>query len=312
MVVPAERANTQDATSVSYGLAQRLREIESQSGVLTAGLATVQPWLDIPNLGSAVVVVCEGDTALAHSLCASLAEEVWEKRRDYLPDLMDVNEAVRLAHDAGEGLTVLSDSADATTSGAPGDSTHVLGELLRYDWPRPSLVTIVAADLVDELFGKPMGTPWSGALGGKRDRLHSRSLEVTMEMVRSFEARFVLSGHLGRNLAIDMGRSIVLRQGNVHVVVTSRSGPHFAPELFRAAGFDPFAASVLVAKSPCGFRAAYQERAARIVVVRAPGCAPADFWNYSYLNIPRPCWPWDEIDWRPAPSIIARGEPPAR
>ena len=66
--------------------------------------------------------------------------------------------------------------------------------------------------------------------------------------------------------------------------------------LFRAAGFDPFAASVLVAKSPCGFRAAYAASAAKILVVRAPGCAPSDFWNYPYRAIPRPLWPWDEID----------------
>jgi microcystin degradation protein MlrC len=29
--------------------------------------------------------------------------------------------------------------------------------------------------------------------------------------------------------------------------------------------------------------------------VRAPGCAPSDFWNYEYRNRPRPLWPWDEI-----------------
>jgi microcystin degradation protein MlrC len=94
-----------------------------------------------------------------------------------------------------------------------------------------------------------------------------------------------------------MGPSAVLRSGgNVFVVATSRSGPHFAPELFRAAGFDPFAASVLVAKSPCGFRAAYAPRAARIMVVRAPGCAPSDFWHYPFANIPRPLWPWDDLE----------------
>ena len=93
-------------------------------------------------------------------------------------------------------------------------------------------------------------------------------------MAGLFEARFVMSGHLARNLPIDMGPSAVLRSANnVHVVVTSRTGPHFAPELFRAAGIDPFAANVLVAKSPCGFRAAYAQRALEIMMVRAPGCA---------------------------------------
>ena len=67
-----------------------------------------------------------------------------------------------------------------------------------------------------------------------------------------------------------MGLSAVVRHGAVHIVVTARTGPHFAPQLFQAAGFDPFAASVVVAKSPCGFRAAYQDRARQILVVRAP------------------------------------------
>jgi len=120
-----------------------------------------------------------------------------------------------------------------------------------------------------------------------------------------FDARFTLSGHIGKNLPIDMGRCAVLRQKNVVVIVTSRSGPHFAPELFQAAGFDPFAASVLIAKSPCGFRAAYASRAAQIFSIRAPGCAPSDFWNYEFRNIPRPVWPWDEIqDWQPRPKIF--------
>ncbi len=128
-----------------------------------------------------------------------------------------------------------------------------------------------------------------------------------MQIERLFEARFVLSGHLGRNLPIDMGPSAVLRHGEVRVLVTSRSGPHFAPEFFRAGGCDPFAAAVVVAKSPCGFRAAYQERARQILLVRAPGCAPADFWNYPYEQIGRPLWPWDEIDnWTPAPAVSAR------
>src|SRR5262249_46489436 len=135
----------------------------------------------------------------------------------------------------------------------------------------------------------------------------SQPIEVTARVVRLFDARFVMSGHLSKNMAIDMGPSAVLRTGGVLIVVTSRTGPHFAPELFRTAGLDPFAASVLVAKSPCGFRAAYEAKAVRVMVVRAPGCAPADFWNYEYRAIPRPLWPWNEIEgWEPQPLLCER------
>ncbi|MFO0877404.1 MAG: M81 family metallopeptidase [Gemmataceae bacterium] len=305
MVVPAERANTQDPASISYRHCQSLRNLEEHPEILAAGLAPVQPWLDIPEMGTAVVVVTTGDEKLARESCSRIAQEVWEHRRDYLPELVSIDEAIAQAQQCPEGLVVLSDSADATTSGAPGDSTHLLQALLRHEWPRPALVTLVDPDLVRSLTGSPAGTRWTGKLGGKRDHLHSQPVEVAMEVVRAFDARFVLSGHLGKNLAIDMGPGIVLRQGNVHVVVTSRSGPHFAPELFRAAGFDPFAASVLVAKSPCGFRAAYASRAAKILVVRAPGCAPSDFWTYPYLQIPRPLWPWDDLTtWRAEPLLV--------
>jgi microcystin degradation protein MlrC len=303
LVVPAERANTQDPASVSCGFRKRLQEMEATAGILAAGLATVQPWLDIPELGSAVVVVADGDAGLARSLCAEMAGEVWRRRREYLPELVSVADAVRMAHDNAEGLVVLSDSADSTTSGAPGDSNHVLRELLRYSWPRPALVPLVDPEVVAEAQRLGPGAAMKPLLGGKRDTRFSQPLAVEVQVERLFEARFTLSGHLG-NLPIDMGPSAVLRQGEVRVLATSCSGPHFAPEFFRAGGFDPFAAAAVVAKSPCGFRAAYGERARQILLVRAPGCAPADFWNYPYEHIDRPLWPWDEIEnWTPAPIL---------
>lgn len=307
LVVPAERANTQDQASVSFHFRQRLQQLEAQPNILAAGLTTVQPWLDVPELGSAVVIVTDNDPNLATAECARLAAELWERRRDYLGELMPVEDAVREAFRAqASGLVVLGDGADATNSGSPGDSTHILKELVKYDWPRPALVTLVAPEVVMEATHLGVGRQRHGPLGGVRDRRYSQPLELTTEVVRCFTARFVLSGHLGKNLPIDMGPSVVLRHGNVHLVVTSRPGPHFAPQLFEAAGLEPFAASVLVAKSPCGFRAAYQDRASKIIMVRSAGCAPADFWRYEYRHIPRPLWPWDEIAaWQPAPMLKA-------
>jgi microcystin degradation protein MlrC len=312
LVVPAERANTQAPGNFSCEIRQRLEALEQQPGILAAGLATVQPWLDVPNLGTSVVVVC--DDAAGHALaeqalaeCGALAEQVWRRRRDYLPELVPLAEAVRQTHAEKNGLVVLSDSADATTSGAPGDSTWLVSELLRYDWPRGALVTVVAPEVVSAARAAGEGAKLRTPLGGRRDHRFSQPIEVDATIVRLFDARFILSGHAGKNLPIDMGPSVVLRQGDVRMVITSRSGPHFAPDLFRLAGFDPFAANVLVAKSPCGFRAAYADRATKIMVVQAPGCAPSDFWNYEFNRIERPMWPWDEIaDWRPAPKLFRR------
>lgn len=295
MVAPVERANTQDPASVSFRLREELERLERQPGVLTAGLATVQPWLDIPDLGSAVIVVTDNEPQLAAQWAERLAADIWQSRHEYRIVLMNAADAVRLAHERhAEGLIVLSDCADSTTSGAPGDSVWLLAELIKYPWQRPALVTLVAPEVVTDCQRRGVGGIHPGPLGGVRDHRFSKPLPLETRIERVFDARFEMSGHLARNMAIDMGQSVVLSHGAVRIVVTSRSGPHFAPHLFRAAGLDPFAAGVLIAKSPCGFRAAYAHHAREIHVVNAPGCAPPDFWNYEYRHIPRPLWPWDE------------------
>lgn len=306
-VLPAERANTEAAADVSPELKLRLKKLEADPRVLSAGIATVQPWLDVPELGSAVVVTTNDDAELAGRLCAELAMELWRRREEYLPQLMTIDEAVARAAANQNGLVILSDAADATTSGAPGDSVWILEELLKRQWPRPVLVTLVSPEIVAQAESLGVGGRFRGDIGGIRDNRFGKKITITAEIEHLFEARFVLSGHLGKNLPIDMGRSAVLKIGQVRIIVTSRSGPHFAPELFRAAGFDPFEASVVVAKSPCGFRAVYEQRAAAIYSVRAPGCAPTDFWNYEYQHRPKPLWPWEEIgQWHPASILIER------
>ena len=303
--MPAERANTQAESGASVDLKRELIALEQRPEVLAAGLATVQPWLDIPEFGSAVLVTTDGRPELAAEKCSRIAAELWQRRCEYLPEMMSVADAVAKAHANPAGLVVLSDAADATTSGAPGDSVWILQELLKYDWPGPVLVTLVSPDTVARAEQMGVGGECDWELGGVRDTRFGTRIRLPATVERLLDARFVLNGHLGKNLPIDMGRTAVLRHGNVAIVVTSRSGPHFAPELFQAAGFDPFAASVLVAKSPCGFRAVYASRAAAIYSVQAPGCAPTDFWNYEYQQIPRPIWPWDEIsNWQPQPSIV--------
>ena len=163
----------------------------------------------------------------------------------------------------------------------------------------------MASYAVEEAQRHGVGAKYTAQLGGVREQCFSTPISLDVEVANLFDAKFTLTGHIGKNMPIDMGPAAVLRHGNIHLLVTTRSGPHFAPDFFRSAGLDPFTAGLLVAKSPCGFRAAYQAQAAKIMMLRSPGCAPSDFWNYEYQHIPRPLWPWDEIEgWTPAPVIV--------
>ena len=171
-----------------------------------------------------------------------------------------------------------------------------------------SWIGLTMPEVVSQCESVAVGTSTNIRLGGVRDSRFGTTIELKASIERRFDARFIMTGHIGKNMPIDMGRSVVLRHdNNVFVIVTTRSGPHFAPELFRTAGLEPFDASVVIAKSPCGFRAVYERHASAIYSVKAPGCAPSDFWNYDFTNIPRPLWPWDEIErWTPTESLMQK------
>lgn len=301
VVLPAEVANSEEPGNVAALRKARLQFWEQQPGVLAAGVATVQPWLDVPHLGSAVVVVTDNNAPLAGEICQELASDLWQAREKYLPQLTELPEAVQIAL-RSDGLTVLSDSADATTSGSIGNGTAFLAEVLKFDWPRPALLAMFAPHIVQQAQAAGLGATATFTFGTEPPTSFVTPLTATMTVEKIFPTNFTLSGHLGSNLKIDLGTSVLLRQGNVCLVVTTRSGPHFAPELFRAAGLEPFEVQLLVAKSPCGFRAAYRATASRILNVRSPGAAPADFWKHPFHQITHPVWPWDEFAWSPRPQ----------
>src|SRR5262249_8019613 len=152
-----------------------------------------------------------------------------------------------------------------------------------------------------------VGAEWEATLGGVRDTRFARPITLSVKVGRLFDATFVLSGHLAERLPIDMGPSAGLRDGHIHIVVTPRTRAPLAPQLIEAAGLAPFEASVLVAKSPCGFRAVYQSKASRIISVAGPGCAPSDFWTWKYDHAPSPLWPWEDVaGWVPKVELFGQ------
>ena len=103
-----------------------------------------------------------GDAVVCRTRCPDVG-----RRCEYLPDLVPVEVAVREAFERQrEGLIVLSDSADSTNSGAPGDSTCVLRELVKLPWSRGALATMVAPEIVADAERLGVGAERTGPVGG--------------------------------------------------------------------------------------------------------------------------------------------------
>src|ERR1700722_276052 len=127
MIVSPSKARTVDEPLRS--IVAVARKMEEDGAILHASLFPVQPWLDLPGLGFAVLVCTNGDAAGAKRAAEKLADLVWDRRYDFDPELVGLREAI----DTGlreDGTTVVADSGDAPSGGSAADNVSVLKTLL--------------------------------------------------------------------------------------------------------------------------------------------------------------------------------------
>lgn len=304
MITPADRHDT--TTGPFAALFDRLAALErDEPRVLAASLFAVQPWLDIAGLGWSPLVVTDGDEALARALVEELADRAWRARREFLVDKPPLAEALDQALAHRRRPVILSDAADATNAGAPGDSTAVLRALLDRGTSAPAYLSVVDAEAARLAAAAGPGQIITLDLGGKLDRRFGGPVRVTARVRSLSDGRYVVRGPMTRGLAVDMGLTAVLEIGAIRVVVPSATHPGHDPELYRSQGLQPEDAQLVVVKSPAGFRAAYAPFAAAILLADTPGCVTSDLASLPYRRAPRPLFPLDD----PADRHVATAPP---
>eukprot|EP01050_Picozoa_sp_SAG11_P005763 SAG11_NODE_418_length_9653_cov_2.465564_6_plen_561_part_00 len=348
LVVPPERANTQatpsqiaadEYSSWPPAFLAAARELEAEPWCLSAGVALTQPWLRVEDFGSAVLVVADSPSSRTRAVAAAerLAASLWAARESFMPrmgeggSLLPHDEAVAKAAEHAQqgpgspGLAVIGDGADATTSGSPGDSTQLLSEVLRHHWPRGALVAMNSAEGVAAATAAGEGAQLVATVGGVLDHRFAEPMEVRGTVERLFSAKFTIGEAHFAGMAFDMGPSATLAlANNVKLVLTSSNGAHFCTELFalalgatdvtdRSQLQRVFNSSLVVAKSPGGFRATYGERATLMLSSEAPGCAPPRFWikEYDEMYVPKVrqnLFPWVgemQAEYTPKAAVVA-------
>ena len=228
-----------------------------------------------------------------------MAQACWDIRHEMIGRFLDAEASVAAACAADGTPIVIADGADATNSGAPGDSVHLLRELLRQHIPDGALTMMVEPHAVAHAATVGVGGRFEFAVGGKRDTRFSQPLPVSATVVSLGPARFRLTGHLGEDMPIDMGQSAVVRIGDVTLLLVERTGPGSTPRTYRCVGLEPQDYKIVIVKSPAGFRAEYEPFAAGIILSACPGCASPRLEQMPYTQLSRPVWPLDRLgEWR--------------
>jgi microcystin degradation protein MlrC len=103
LIVNAENQQT------SHGPAQRLfaraQAFERAGKAEAVSIFPVQPWMDIREMGAAVVSVTNGDARAADRQAATIGQKFWDTREDFAAMLTPVEEAIKLAMRQKAGLS---------------------------------------------------------------------------------------------------------------------------------------------------------------------------------------------------------------
>jgi len=301
MIVPPENAQTTHGPHAE--VVRQAREWEAEGAVLAASVFPVQPWLDVPEQGSATVVVTDGDAASALRRARELAVQLWARRHRFEVKLWSVEEAIRRAQQVEGRPVVLAESSDSTSSGSPGDSAEVLRGLLALGFEEPAAVYIVDPEAVAAAAAAGVGNEVSLTVGGRLDPDHHAPLPVTGRVHLLSDGHLTYKGQGFQGVQAHLGRTAVLQVGSIAVLLSEKPGLSIDPELYRAHGLEPRDLKLVAVKSPNFFRANYEPFAAEILLVDTPGVSPSHLRALPFRRVRRPLWPLDEFEWAPEGGI---------
>ena len=244
-----------------------------------------------------MVVVTENDQASAERVADELAQHAWSLRHQFMQqENLSTTDAITFADNSVRQIVLLSDTGDSVLGGSTGDSTIILRALLGAKIHHQALVPIT-----DPLAAKHLATCDIGAtvtvnLGGWANDFYS-PIEVT-GYLQAVREGIVTLPDLPQG-SVDMGKSAILKVGNVSILVTEFPGVGgIHPGVYRHLGVDPGEFKMIVMKTASNFQY-MKQLTTDFVRVATPGPTQSDVCSLPWSRIPRPMFPLDEMkDWR--------------
>ncbi len=275
------------------GICRYADGVRERSGILGVSLFMGFPYADVAEMGSAALVIADGDHTLAQSTADELGRRLWEHREGLAGTFLSVAEAVTQAASVPSPACLL-DMGDNVGGGSPADATWLLHELARQH-VTPSLVILFDPDSVAKAEAAGIGQRVTLAVGGRSGDLHGPPFSA------DFAVQFLGDGQFSEPEArhggfthFDQGRTAIVRTDDgLTVMLTSRRVPPFSLRQLTSFGLDPSTFRVLVAKGVNAPLAAYAPVCRTILRVNTPGVTTADMTTLPYHHRRQPMYPFE-------------------
>ena len=283
---------------------QLSQQIEASESGLAAGVMWGNPFTDVPELRTNSIVCLDGDEAAAREQALEMARRFWNHHSKMQVPLTGLAESVRQAAELKSGTVVMMDAADATSSGASGDSNAILAELIRQGYRGSVLTPIVDPAAARQAFDAGVGATIQVSVGGALDPVRFPRLKLTATVRMLSDGKF-RSESFGWKW--DSGNTAVLQSDNFTILVGTRPVSLFDRSWFFAHGQDPKRFDLVVVKSPHCEHQMFADWCAKLINVDAPGSTSANVKSLGHKKCARPMFPLDgEIAFEPVADIFKR------
>jgi microcystin degradation protein MlrC len=269
----------------------------ARGAVLSTSIVLGFPYADVPEMGSAAIVVTNDDPAAARRHADALGAGLWEARETFRPALTGVEAALDRAATA-PGPVCLLDMGDNVGGGSPADGTALARAILRRG-VGPSFACVCDPTAAAAARAAGPGARLRLAVGGHAPEWAGDAESQPIE--DEWRVRAVTDGRFteprprhGGATAFDQGPTAVLdHDRGLTVMVTTRRMVPFSLGQLRHAGLDPAAFRLLVAKGVHAPVAAYAEACRTFLRVDTPGVTSADLARLAYHHRRRPLHPFE-------------------
>jgi microcystin degradation protein MlrC len=290
VVINIERQLT--SASPCLELQQLASSIRQRTKVLSVSVILGFPYADVAELGSSFIVVTDNDPALARQLADELASYLWNHRRDFIGQLIEVEDALERITKLPQPVCLL-DMGDNIGGGSPGDGTFLAHALLEKNIN--TFVCLNDPQAVQHMEKVGVGNTATVAMGGKTDTMHGEPLESTVTLLSLHDGVFYeTEPRHGGDTSFDMGPTALVKTGSLTIMLTSKRTAPFSLQQLLSCGVRPEDFAAIVAKGVHAPVAAYAPVCPSLLRVNTGGVTSADLSHFEYVQRRKPLFPFEK------------------
>lgn len=272
-----------------------------QGPIANVSIAGGFVFADIPKCGLTITVTARGDRDAARRTALELARAAWADRNRYVPDLIDVEQAVALARQATQPL-LFADVADNPGGGGRGSTAWMISAFHEARIPNTVLGVFVDPELAAQAHGLAEGSSFD-AVFNRVETEHSKRFAARAKILRLTDGEGIGRRGViqGRKFSLGPSALLELEGSGLRVVVGSLRRQLCEPMIVEMHGIDIATVSFLIVKSRGHYRAGFDEffTPDRIHDVDSWGLTTPNLKLIDFKGLPRPVWPIDtEVQWK--------------